>query len=434
MISTAMWQLMSLALVGALQSNTVAAQPDLPILKSRSKVITIIDGDHVKRDYWVLMPEKNPDIYFVEIPKKPHTVTFRTDVDSLTVPVQFGDQFDFIILLNDKIACPTQIRAEYRKVQPYSRARPNRAQTTDTIPFSLGDNDKIYLKGRLNGGDTLSFQFDLGCGGSVIKKSSVAKAKMQFDGTANLINSDGNNVVPSSSSNRLQIEQLRWEDLPFLVADNMTYREDGLLGNTLFQDKVIEINYDRSVIVIHDTLPAIDATYSEHAIILDGVVPFIQGSLTIDGQQRDGWFMFDTGAYTSILRTVQVSRASKLFGELRKMWSGHNTSSTPRITIGTHTFADFNYAIENHQGTDDVLGLLGNDILKRFNVLLDNQNGFIYLQPNTLANAPYANPEYYLARGILVGCFVLVAGCGWFVYRRAVGPQRSLMVQGKSPD
>lgn len=408
-----------LLLVSSVLSSPAAAQPDLPILKSRSKVITIIDGDHVKKNCWRLMPENQPDIYYVEIPRKSHSVTFRSDIDSITFPVNYGGRYDFVILLNDKVACPTQIRAAYGKLQPYSRTEPDRAAPGEVIPFRLGNNDKIYIKARLNRGKPLDFQFDLGCGGSVIKKSSVPNANMQFDGTANLINSDGNNVVPSSSTNHLQVEQLQWDGLPFVVGDNMTYREDGLLGNVLFQDKVIEINYDRREFVVHDSLPHIDSKYSKHGMVLDGVVPFIRGSLAIGSERREGWFMFDTGAYTSILYSNNVSPANKLFVELWKLLgSNQATSSAPRLTIGDHAFAGFNYSIKNQGGNGDQLGLLGNDILKRFNVILDNQNGFIYLKPNTLAGDSFANPEYYLARAIVVVSLVLIAACGRFAYRR----------------
>lgn len=424
-----------LAAFTALSARPAAAEQNLPLLRSRSKILTVIDGDHVKRNYWVLMPERNPDIYYVEIPMKPHSVTFRSDIDSITVPLKFGDQFDFVVLLNDETHCRTQIRATFKKLQPYSRIGAERGSASDTIPFDLGDNDKIYVKGRLNGSETLNFQFDLGCGGSIIKKDSSAKAAMRFDGTANLTNSDGNNVVRSSSANRLEIGSLRWEELPFLEAQNMTHREDGLLGNTLFQDKVIEVNYDRSELVIHDRLPSIDATYSKHAIILDGVVPYIHGSLTVGGQKREGWFMFDTGAYTSILRTNQASAWSKLYGELQKMVSiGDETSLAPGINIGDYQFADFNYSITNGERDDGQLGLLGNDLLKRFNVILDNQNGFIYLQPNSLAGAAYANPEYYLARVIVAAGLVSAIGCAALVYRRrAAVRRRSPRAQRHSP-
>jgi hypothetical protein len=403
-------------------SSLAAASGEIPILRSGSKSITIIDGDHIKTNYWWVMPERHPDYYYVEIPMKPHSVTFQSDIDSITFPVEFGEEHDFVVQLNDGVSCPTRIRATYRKLQPYSHTEPKPVGTADTIPFRIGDNDKIFIKGRLNGGEMLDFQFDLGAGGAVIKQDSVPKVNMQFDGTATLHNSDGSNVVPSSSSNQLQIENLSWEGLPFVAGNNMTHREDGLLGNFLFQDKVIEIDYDRNVITIHDSLPVMKAGYSKHRIILDGVVPFIDASLTIGNEQREGWFMFDTGARTTQLFSLESSPASKLWAELRKVLRiNHATTSGPRLTIGGYAFTNFNYRIKQRDDGGGQLGLLGNDLLKRFNVILDNQNGFIYLKPNSLTGGPFRNPEYYLARVLIIGggaLLVLAAGCGWMLYRR----------------
>jgi hypothetical protein len=91
------------------------------------------------------------------------------------------------------------------------------------------------------------------------------------------------------------------------------------------------------------------------------------------------------------------------------------------LTIGDQTFTYFNYTIINGRRGDDSPGLLGNDVLKRFNVILDNQNGFFYLRPNSLAGAPFRNPERFLARGVVAGeavLMLLIAGCGWLLHRR----------------
>jgi hypothetical protein len=389
---------------------------ELPTLKTRSKYITIVDGDHIKRDYWMLMPERNPDIYYVEIPMKPHSVTFRSDVDEITFPVAFGDKIDFQILQNGKTSCRTQIRADFKKLQPFTRKPPAPAKGRAEIPFILGNNDKIYIKGRVNGGKELNFQFDLGCGGSILKKSSADAANLEFDRSITLSNSDGVNQVPLNTNNHFEIGGLHWRGLPFAIADNMTHREDGLLGNTLFQDKVLEINYDRKVLVIHDALPTMDDAFSKHSIILDGVVPFLQGTLTISDEQRKGRFMLDTGAYTSILFSDRASPWSKLYTELCNTIGGN--AAGPSLTIGEYHFSGFNHTVENGPRNEDQLGLLGNDILKRFNTILDNQNGFIYLRPNSLVDAPYRNPEFYLARGVVAGGIVLIAWCNVFFYRK----------------
>jgi len=280
--------LLLLAFVGTLGSSFAATNGDIPILKSGSKNLTIVDGDHVKKDYWVIMPERNPDIYYVEIPMKPHSVTFRSDIDAITFSMKYGEEHDFLVLLDGKVPCHTRICARQRKLQPFSVVNPTGSLADTTIPFRVGDNDKIYIKGRLNGGEELDFQFDLGAGGCVIKQGSEAKANMRFNGTTTLWNSNGRNEVPFSSSNRLEIGSMVWDSLPFVVAHNMTHREDGLVGNTLFQDKVVEIDYSRRVLVVHEVLPELEDGYSKHPAILDGPIPYIQGSFTIGNEHREG--------------------------------------------------------------------------------------------------------------------------------------------------
>lgn len=397
-------------------ATTVRAQDAVPVIRAHSRVVTITDGLHVKRNYWYVMPERRPDLYYVEIPLQPHTVTFTTDVESIAFPVTFGSRQDFAIRLDDGTEARTQVRADFKSLLSYRRSRAAAADGVDRIPFTLGDNDKIYVKGTLNGGSVLDFQFDLGAGGSLIKKSSVSKARMTFDGTATLRNSDGNNVVPSSSANRLEIAGLSWEGVPILVADNMTRREDGLIGNALFQDKVLEIDYDRMVIAIRDTLPSLAPGWTRQEMILDGVVPFVRGTLSVAGASRNGWFMLDTGAYTSILNSDRLSASTKIAGELRRMVGALQPG--PTLSMAGQTFSATNYSVRAYDGDRSALGLLGNDILKRFNLVVDNRQGLAYFRPNGRFTEPFRNPEYYLVRGVALVLVVAGAATLWRVRHR----------------
>jgi hypothetical protein len=396
-------------------TTSVSAQ-QMPVVKSRSRTVTITDGHHVKKHYWYVMPERSPDVYYVEIPLHPHRVTFTTDVESISFDVTFGSRHDFVITLDDGREARTQVRTEFKNLLAPTRS--GTAPGTSTIPFSLGDNDKIYVKGHFNGGPQLDLQFDLGSGGTIIKKASVPKANMTFDGTLTLHNSDGTNVVPSSSTNRLEIAGLRWSGVQVAVADNMTHREDGLIGNGLFQDKVLEIDYDRMLILVHDDPPALSSAWTRDDVILDGgVVPFVRGALSIGGSSREGWFMLDTGAYTSILNSDRLWAGAKIAGELRRLLgplSGDTRS--PLLTVGGHPFPDTNYSVSRFDGDASRLGLLGNDVLKRFNLVLDNRNGAVYFRPNSRMTDAFRNPERALARGLALG--VLTIAAAWFAWRR----------------
>ena len=48
------------------------SQTNIPIIRASSKNVIIKDGNHLKKGYWYILPDKKPDFYFVEIPEKPH--------------------------------------------------------------------------------------------------------------------------------------------------------------------------------------------------------------------------------------------------------------------------------------------------------------------------------------------------------------------------
>jgi hypothetical membrane protein len=94
-------------------SNTVQAQEKLPVLKATDKIVKIkIDGE-LRKDDWYLVPETNPDIFTIgsKWVYKDKLVSFITNKDSISFKVNAGQQFNFIILLNDSIPCYTQIYA-----------------------------------------------------------------------------------------------------------------------------------------------------------------------------------------------------------------------------------------------------------------------------------------------------------------------------------
>lgn len=409
-----MRRLLALAFV-LLSVSPLVAQERAPLLQARSKVVTIIDGQHEKRDYWYIMPERSPEVYYAELPRVPHRVTFVTDLDSISFDVTYGSRHAFVIQLADGTLAPTEIRAEYRQLLPYRRVSTEASDGPDLIPFTLGDNDKIYVTGSINGSPALALQVDLGAGGNLIKKASVSKVTLTFDESLTLRNSDGEHVVPASSRNTIAIAGLQWEDVPIAVADNMTHREDGIVGNALFQDRVVTIDYDRMVLAIHDTLPDVSG-WQRAEMILDGVVPFIRGDLEVGGLRQSGWFMLDTGAYTSILRHERLSKTSKFGNELRRLLGplGGNVRG-PVVSFANQTFSEINFAVAPYEGRPSELGVLGNDVLKRLNILVDNRLGSAYVRPNRRAGDAFRNPERLVARTVAIVALVVA---GAVTYRR----------------
>ena len=92
---------------------------ELPVIRASSRIVTVVDGNNRKENDWYVLPEANPDIYYVEIPRKRQKVTFQTDLDSISFDVEHGQHYDFIILLNDRDRCHTRISSIH---PPYLQA------------------------------------------------------------------------------------------------------------------------------------------------------------------------------------------------------------------------------------------------------------------------------------------------------------------------
>ena len=385
-------------------------QQTFPIIKANSNKVDVSDGNLFRKGYWYIMPEKRPDKYFVEIPRKTHKVTFYTDVDSISFKVRYGEKYDFVILLNNKDSCLTQIVALPKQLFPYKRECDNCDSNQDTIPFALGSNDKIFIKGKINNSEEITFQFDLGASENRIKTSSVKKSNIKPDQTNN---------EPKSSLNQLSLNKLIWDSLPFFISDHMSSKEDGIVGNTLFQDKIVEINYDKKLIVIHNMLPNTDG-YSKHEILIDHSIPFIEGSLTNGKDTCKTWFVFDTGDSGNGMVTDEIATQNNLYEKVDKKFviGSRNIVVFPQLLIGSYKFSNLSAVIESKGANTNDLSILGNALLKRFNVILDNQNGAIYLKPNSLYNTPFEHPEVLIQRIIIGLSIFIILLVGFIVYRK----------------
>jgi outer membrane protein assembly factor BamB len=75
-----------------------------PLLKSNVSSVSIRDGDVFRKNSWKLAPDIKPDVYKVQLVNgQSRKVTFYTDVDSISINVELGKSYDFIIEWNNKL-------------------------------------------------------------------------------------------------------------------------------------------------------------------------------------------------------------------------------------------------------------------------------------------------------------------------------------------
>jgi hypothetical protein len=361
------------------------AQKELPVIKASSKKAFIIEGED-DRHNWNLSPQTKPDIYTITKSVKPKWIRFQTDIDSIKVKLKPNEHFDFIVLLNNKDSCYTRI--ESLPVKNYSGRKP---ATHDTIPFILTEFNNVKIKAVLNGVDTLNLMFDSGTTGLLLTNDAIKHKTHLSDNT--------------KSNNALRIGNLTWDSLQVFPVELSGQGTEGRFGWDLFDGKVVEIDYDKNLFIVHTQLPAISRAYAKFDMEYVHTLFCIKAELQIKNTKYMNRFLFDNGYQrTAMLDTLlmEEQRYPKDLVVIKKviMRNGQG-GEVPVITINAEGLDLGKQRLSNvpvqllatANPARFKTHILGNEVLKRFNTILDFQNNVVYLKPNSLFDAPYKDAK-----------------------------------------
>jgi hypothetical protein len=400
---------------------------DLPIIKANSKKVIILDGKHLRKNFWELVPETKIDVYEVENPRRPHRVSFYTDIDSIAVDIKFNETKDFIVVLNGRDSCYTRLSTLPKKPKPFYKVCAGCVMSNDTIPFTLSSDNANFITTKINDSEWIKFQVDLGSTACHIEESAANDCKMLWDGgTAEFGGVIGTQRLKVSNANKIQIGGLVWDSTKIFSANSARGNSKGFYGSSIFQDKILEINYDRNFFVVHSQLPAISKEYTKVSFdIRNGVIHI---PVTIDNgiTRATKWFIYDNGYSNCLLIDKEFATANKLYGTMKKVGrrsqneNGKTTTvNVPKLFIGDFQLNDVPIDLQNPDESriyDNVM--IGNDVLKRCNVIIDYQNYDMYIRPSKLLNTEYGKGEKAMKKIVYTGAVVLLATAGFFAYRK----------------
>jgi hypothetical protein len=382
----------------SLFATSTSAQ-NLPILQTHTKSLDIREGHNLYKGYWDVSPEVKKDVYFAHRFKKASIIIFYSDIDSISFKVAPKQTYDFIILLNHKDTCYTQIstiRSSY-----YKDCKGCIIQK-DTIPFTLGKDNRVYFTGKVNGSAPLKFFFDDGADNTILFPSALQKgARLQFDGSIESSATGGTEIRKTANTNDLEIAEMKWQNEQVMYVDKQIGEGDGTIGYDVFEDKIIEMDYDKQLMIIHDAPFKMGKGYNKFTMQLNGgEVPSITGTLINNERKYTADFLFDMGATGCLFLNQGFLKKNKLYGTMETIGEAQTTGAGSGVTkttrailsgliFGNHTFKKVPVNLENPAEHDPGTGVLGMDILKRFHTIIDYQNNVIYLKPNRLVNSPY---------------------------------------------
>jgi hypothetical protein len=374
------------------------AQKDLPIIRATSNNVAINDGGYLDKNAWSLSPEAKPDVYTADRSLKTKFVTFYTDIDSIKVKLKPGAKFDFIILLNGKDSCFTQIVSSKSLNSPLRTSK----NACDTIPFTLTSYQAIHVKAIINNIDSLNLHLDMGTLDFRLTRTAIlSKTKLLSNQPDALAGKTKPNFGKMNKINTIQIGNLIWDNPTVQIANNVAKEMDGRFGWRAFDDKVLEIDYDKMCIIVYSSLPKKKKEFVKSDIKFIQSLFCVEANVEIADKKYKGNFLFDTGsdlamildsAWMANLSFPQnlklIKKSSFSDGSGRKYET--NIVSVPSLKITNFSLNNIPTSLLGYKSpVGNQINYFGNDLLKRFNVIIDLQKDKIYYKPNSLTSVPY---------------------------------------------
>jgi hypothetical protein len=272
------------------------------------------------------------------------------------------------------------------------------------IPFELTSYNNLSVKAVVNKKDTVHLMFHTAASSVTLIEESVKKlSSLHFSGADTMKSWGGSeNTARFSKENTLQIGDLTWEHMPIWENKYSGPDTDGKFGPDLFKDKVIEIDFVKKVIVLHTSLPAKTKHYTKLKAIFDNDMLFVEATCNTGSQTINNRFLIHSGHSGSILFDDKFVADHKLGDQLKIIDTKELKDSygnvlkvqkaiLPRFRLGNTTLSNvpvgfFEGAIGRHK-----MSIIGGDILKRFNIIIDAPRTFVYLQPNKLKKIPFTS-------------------------------------------
>jgi hypothetical protein len=273
----------------------------------------------------------------------------------------------------------------------------------EVIPFKLGDDNRIYIKGLINQSDTLNLVFDLGANITVINKTKMEAKNVNIKFDTLVFNGGGNGASKESKSfnNLVTIGKQVYTGKDVL---GISYPEseilDGLIGWNFFEDKIVEIDFESKELLISDNLPDYYVRYSKTKLKFISGLPYIKTILSKGKKKVKIWSMLDSGYnstlkvyYNTVIENKPLSEY-QIIGES----TGFGTDGTvvksdyvliPRIEIGGFEIYNMPADLVKTKVDSNIPALFGGNLLKRFHIILDFKNKEVYLMPNRNINSEF---------------------------------------------
>jgi hypothetical protein len=286
-----------------------------------------------------------------------------------------------------------------------------------SIPFKF-INNLVFIPIKVNGIE-LNFLLDSGVEETILFSLEDDKKEIKFSNVEKItlrgLGSEDAIEGLKSTNNILEIEGLKSKnhllyvilDDEFNLSSHVGIPVNGIIGYHFFKNNLVEINYERRRVITHRdnerNKNKIEKKFKKVAITIERSKPYIINTITIDSVSFPAKLLIDIGNSDAIWlfenRSKLIKVPSKSFEDyLGKGFSGDIEGK--RARIAKFKMSEFEFlnpivafpdssSVRNVKMVSSRVGSVGSEILRRFLVVFDYSNGFLYLKKNKEYYSPF---------------------------------------------
>ena len=177
---------------------------------------------------------------------------------------------------------------------------------------------------------------------------------------------------------------------------------EGVTGYSLFGKYIVEIDYDRMIVTLHEPPVTVDPSWDSIPMTFkDNNIPWIEGTININGSEEVPVSLYiDLASGDALELLVKEDMKFLMPDSLKDAYLGTGLSGdihgqTGRIAslkLASFQLEDVTTSFapaEIRSKQDNADGIIGNNALRRFNVIFDYKGKKLYLKPNEYFSEPF---------------------------------------------
>lgn len=313
----------------------------------------------------------------------------------------------------------------------YASTKTHSGAALTRIPFLQVTGGVVIIQAKLAPfNDTLQFIFDTGSSGISLDSSTARYLGLRpsYDGLL-IRGIAGVREVPQLRDQTLTIGSLRTDSLHFYINDYSVLtsiygvRIDGVIGYAMLSRYIVSIDYEKQLMEWYSPAPF---SYPKKGLLLHPQINRLPAHpfLLQEVQSKSYPMLIDIGAGLNLLFSERFAKEAGVLDPTRKSWitsgEGIGGQIELRLTllrslrIGPYRFKKIPVTIfedsNNVTNYPHWAGLIGNDLLRRFNIVINYPAGEMHLRPNKFFydefDYAYLGMELYLIDGLITIGFV----------------------------